>query len=162
STCVPTTSTNGVNTTNRSAVVSVPTRYGRRRCAGARNATTSSSAQIAATGQIAAASSAATANAASSAGAGAAPTCRTGGGAPARNRRTVTRRRRPAAEVPPEHVARVRLHVGGADGALAAVEVVEPVALSDERAPDAVDGLQVATAVPRRDLQLPRDGADPV
>ena len=56
--CEPIDSTNGVRTKTKSALVSVPIRYGQRRLAGARSATTSRSRQITATDVVCAARSA--------------------------------------------------------------------------------------------------------
>ena len=75
-------------------VISVPTRYGQRRCAGARHAATSSTTQIAATESVCDASSAATARAASIAAAGTG--LKTGTSARARRRRASWRSRRRA------------------------------------------------------------------
>src|SRR5262249_51661730 len=74
----------------------------------------------------------------------------------------VHRLRRPVAVVPPQDVARVELDVSGAHAALVAVEEVEPVPLPGQRALDSLDRLQVAAAVPRRDLQLALDRANAV
>ena len=59
--CEPITSTNGVRATTSSALVSVPTRYGQRRPAGARSAATKSTTQMTATTDVLPVTSAATA-----------------------------------------------------------------------------------------------------